>query len=225
LKGFYTHRVIIAEAACGDTKEAYQNFGYFSLLEDYDVELIDLNKGPFEKILIINQKNRAIYVRVSSLLLDINNYLISAAKLKTHDTVVVTLSVKNMAMGSIFFGDKKLVHQGFKETNRNIAKIASHIWPALAVIDGFTGMEGNGPTHGNPIDVGIAISSTDPLAADRVACETMGIDFNKVGYLHYCSERGLGESDLQKIEIAGQTLIDCIKPFRLHKMVKEQYLL
>jgi uncharacterized protein (DUF362 family) len=89
--------------------------------------MIDLNKGPFENIAIKDSENRVFPVRVSSLLLDRNNYLISAAKLKTHDTVVVTLSIKNMAMGNIFFDDKKMVHQGDKETNINIAEIANNI--------------------------------------------------------------------------------------------------
>lgn len=84
-------------------------------------------------------------------------------------------------------------------------------------------MEGDGPTFGDPIHVGIAISSVDPLAADRVACEVMGIDIWKVGYLYYCSERGLGEMDLQRIDIVGEALRECVKPFRLHSSVKEQY--
>ena len=82
---------------------------------------------------------------MSSPLLDRNNYLISAAKLKTQDTVVVTLSIKNMVMGSIYARDKIMVHQGYKYTNRNLAEMAGLVWPDLAVVDGLTGMEGNGP--------------------------------------------------------------------------------
>ena len=93
----------------------------------------------------------------------------------------------------------------------------------MAVIDGLEGMEGDGPTHGSPIHVGVAISSTDPLAADRVACEVMGVDFNKVGYLTYCSEKGLGESDLKRIDLQGDTIRECTRPFRLHNTVKKQY--
>ncbi|MCK5195261.1 MAG: DUF362 domain-containing protein, partial [Desulfobulbaceae bacterium] len=119
--------------------------------------------------------------------------------------------------------DKVLVHQGMKHTNINIAELAGSVWPDLAVIDGFTGMEGQGPIFGRPVDVGVAVSSTDPLAADRVACEIMGIDFAAVGYLSYCSEMGLGVADLNRIEIIGHPLRECIKPFTLHSTVQEQY--
>jgi uncharacterized protein (DUF362 family) len=225
-KEFFNKKITIAEAASpftGGTSECFESFGYHQLTEEYDVELLDLNEGLFEKIPIRDKRGKTIYVRVSSLLLDRNNYLISAAKLKTHDTVVVTLSIKNMIMGSIYAGDKVMVHQGYKYTNINLAEMAGLVWPDLAVIDGLVGMEGNGPEHGTPIDVGIALSSIDPLAADRVGCELMGVDFNKVGYLYYCSEKGSGESDLENVDVRGQDLNECIRPFRLHSMVKEQY--
>ncbi len=223
---FYDKKIIIAEAASpftGGTPEGFENFGYHQLTEEYNVDLMDLNEGPFEKIPILNKNGDTIHVRVSKLLLDRNNYLVSAAKLKTHDTVVVTLSIKNIAMGSIYAGDKVMVHQGYKYTNLDITEITGHVWPDLSVIDGLVGMEGNGPEYGTSIDVGTAISSIDPLAADRVACEVMGVDFNKVGYLWYCAGKGFGESDLSKMDIRGQSLNDCIRPFKLHSTVEEQY--
>jgi hypothetical protein len=44
-----------------------------------------------------------------------------------------------------------------------------------------------------------------------------------VGYLQFCAERGLGEADLNRIEILGEKLRDCVRPFRLHHAVNEQY--
>ena len=143
--------------------------------------------------------------------------------MKTHDTVVVTLAVKNMAVGSIVGKDKKAIHQGVRKTNMNIAGLAGLVWPDLAVIDGFEGMEGDGPTGGDPVLLNLAIASVDALAADRVACEIMGIDFQSVGYLHYCADRGLGEADLKKINVLGERVQACIRPFRLHRAVNEQY--
>ncbi len=219
----YRGKIMIAEAACYDTREAYANFGYMRLLREYDVELIDLNKEPYETYSIIGRNNRTIAVRLSSLLLDRENYIISAAKMKTHDTVVVTLSIKNMAVGSIVGKDKKSVHQGIRQTNLIIAALAGRVRTDLAVIDGFEGMEGDGPTCGDSVHPGIGIASIDALAADRVACEIMGVDVHDVGYLHYCAEQGMGEADLGLIDVVGERLSDCIMPFKLHRSVNEQY--
>lgn len=223
LGGFHKKRVIVSEAACGDTEKAFKHFGYDALAGEYDVRLMDLNRSPYRKIAIRDSKGRSFNVRVSALLLDRNNYVISAAKLKAHDEVVVTLSIKNMAMGAVLYPDKSNIHQGTRRTNLNIAELAEQVWPDLSVIDGLEGMEGNGPVNGDPIHVGIAIAGTDPLAVDRVACEVMMVDFNKVGYLNHCFERGLGEADLQKIDIAGTLISECARPFRLHRTVEEQY--
>jgi uncharacterized protein (DUF362 family) len=223
LTSTYKGTIIIAEASCYDTREAYRNFGYLDLLREYPVELVDLNDGPFEYITVSGVDGKTLTLRAARLLLDGSKFIISASKMKTHDTIIVSLSIKNLAMGSIFSGDKKSVHQGIKETNRYIAGIAEQVWPDLAVIDGYEGMEGDGPSRGEAVPLGIAISSTDALAADRIGCEIMGVDLHDVGYLHYCAERGLGEADLKKIDVLGERIGDCIRPFRLHRNVREQY--
>ncbi len=221
-KDFYQGEIIIAESAAGDTLNAFKNFGYYSLCDEYNVKLIDLNRETYKLITIKDSQEELINVRVSNLLLDKSNYHISAARLKTHDSVVVTLSIKNMTMGSVLLPDKGKVHQGIKQTNLNIAELAWYTWPALSVIDGLVGMEGNGPISGDPVNVGIAIASMDPLAADRVACEIMGIDFMKVGYLYYCAKRELGEANIDKITVAGASIRECTRPFKLHRKVKQQ---
>lgn len=220
---WYRGKIVIAEAACYDTQEAFKNFGYQELLHEYPVELVDLNRGAYEIYPIMDRQNTAIPVKLSRLLLDEGKYVISAAKLKTHDSVVVTLSIKNMAVGGIVGKDKKTVHQGVVQTNRIIAGLAGRLRADLAVIDGFEGMEGDGPTSGDPVPVGVGIASSDALAADRVACEIMGVNFHDVGYLHYCAGDGMGEADLSGIEILGAPLPDCIRPFKLHRLVNEQY--
>jgi uncharacterized protein (DUF362 family) len=49
-----------------------------------------------------------------------------------------------------------------------------------SVVDGIIGMEGNGPMHGEPIESGVVIGGTDPVAVDMVATRVMGFDWRKV---------------------------------------------
>ncbi|MGW8272651.1 MAG: DUF362 domain-containing protein [Thermodesulfovibrionales bacterium] len=223
LSTIYPRKVLIAESSPFDTREGFRTLGYDALLEEYPVKLVDLNDGPFEVRSILDKEGRPIDVRVSAILMDKTNYIISAAKLKTHDTVIVTLSVKNAVMGSIWQGDKKKVHQGFAQTNQNIARVAEAVWPDLGVIDGHEGMEGDGPSDGTPLHVGVSIAGTDALSADAVGCRVMGVDARDVGYLASCAERGLGCIDMSQIRIIGNPVDECIIPFRLHRRVSEQY--
>ena len=223
LKTVYKKKVIIAEASFGNTLEGYKNFGYFDLLEEYDAELVDLNKDDYEKIEI----SHGTKIRVSKTLLNPKNYIISSAILKTHDTVVATLSLKNIVMGAPINNwlgrDKGKVHQGTKEINYDIFRLAKRLKPSLSVIDGFKAMEGNGPDYGDAVDVKTCIVSADFLAADRVGLEVMGIDASKVGYLVYCSEAKMGVYELNKIKILGNKISECKRKFRLHSSVERQY--
>jgi uncharacterized protein (DUF362 family) len=94
--------------------------------------------------------------------------------------------------------------------------------PDLAVIDGFEGMEGNGPVGGTPVEHRVCVVSQDWLAADRVGVELMGIDFAKVGYLNYCAQAGLGEADLRRITILGEPIARHVRSYKLHDNLDQQ---
>lgn len=159
LSTFYQGKVVIAEGACGDTFRGFENFGYFAVEKEYPfkIEFSDLNKDKFEKVKLSTGKS----VRVSKTILDPSYFIISAAKIKTHDTVIATFSLKNLVMGMVLRGDKFRVHQGIKEINRNLVFLAKKRTPDLACIDGFYGMQGNGPIVGDMVECKVAIASTD----------------------------------------------------------------
>jgi uncharacterized protein (DUF362 family) len=119
--------------------------------------------------------------------------------------------------------DKSIVHGGgYRGINYNLYDLAPRLHPHLAVLDGFEGMEGNGPTGGTPVDHRVCVVSTDWLAADRVAVELMGVDFAFVGYLNYCAQTGMGVADLNKIEIIGESIKDHIRPYKLSTSIEKQ---
>jgi len=234
---------IIAESsASAPTLEGFSNYGYNSLLSKYPVKLVDLDDEPFTSLYVVDEKDyRPHQIRVSSLIMDPDSYIVSVARMKTHNTVGATLSLKNIILGSpikdkgftLYNEDKRfsssakeskqqavsykrLLHgSGFHAINYNIAMLSRQYHPHLAVIDGYEGMEGNGPTLGTPVSHRVCIASSDWLAADRVGVELMGIDFTRIGYLNYCFIMGMGETDLDKIEIVGEAIKDHIKTYKL----------
>lgn len=232
--------VVIAESAAnGPTLEGFSNFGYNRLAEKYKVQLVDLDQQPSQKIFVFDEKDfRPHPVRMSSLMLDPDSYIISAARMKTHDRIIATLSLKNIIMGAPVkdpgFGwgtrqkpgttnDKPIVHgSGFRAINYNLYALSRQLHPHLALIDGFEGMEGNGPNSGTPVDHRICIAGIDWLAVDRVGVELMGIDFSNVGYLNFCADAGLGVADLSKIEVIGEKISDHIKTYKLSKNIDAQ---
>jgi uncharacterized protein (DUF362 family) len=232
--------VIIAESAANaPTFEGFSNYGYFSLANKYPVKMVDLDSEGSEIIYVFDEKDfRPHPVRFSSIMLSPDSYVISVARMKTHNWAVATLSLKNIIFGAPVKdpgfrlgpnskagtkSDKSTVHgSGYRGINYNLYSLASRVHPDLAVIDGFEGMEGNGPRLGTPVDHRVCVVGTDWLAADRVAVELMGIDFAKIGYLNFCAQTGLGIADLNKIEIVGESISSHVKHYKLHDNIEEQ---
>ena len=235
--------VVIAESAAnGPTFDGFSNYGYFRLANKYPVKFVDLDQEGSEILHVFDERDFKPHpVRFSSIILSSDSYLVSVARMKTHDRTIVTLSLKNIVFGApikdvgFTFGknrkegvrsDKSIVHGGgYKGIHYNLYDLAPRLHPHLAVIDGFEGMEGNGPSNGTPVDHRICVASPDWLAADRVAVELMGIDFSMIGYLNYCAQAGSGVADLSKIGIVGESINKHIKPYKLHNNIEKQLIL
>jgi uncharacterized protein (DUF362 family) len=95
-------------------------------------------------------------------------------------------------------------------------------WGA-SVIDGYEGMEGEGPLRGTPVASRLALASTDCVAVDRVGVEVMGVNPAWPGYLQYCADAGLGVYDLDKIELRAEAPLDAVrKTYKLHPRIQKQ---
>ncbi len=229
--------VMIAESSAGFTTEGYDHFGYTRTVPEHkplDVSLVDLNEeGKYQTLSILDGDLHLVPVRLAARLLDPEAYIICSAVLKAHNAVVATLSIKNMALGAPLhnarketprWNDKRVYHGGVRQTHVDIALTAQRLQPfwGAAVIDGWEGMEGNGPNDGTPVPSRVAIASTDYVAADRVGIEVMGIDPEWVGYLGYCAQAGLGQMELAKLELRGPKLAEVTKKFQLHRDIERE---
>jgi uncharacterized protein (DUF362 family) len=236
LKSIGKTNVAIAESpAMGSALDGFSNYGYNKFAGKYGVKLINLDAEGFEILHCIDEKDfRPHACRMSKLMLDPNNFIVSAAKLKTHDLVGITLSLKNIVVGAPIKdpgaglrpgpagsgkSDKPLTHGGgTRGINYNLFALSPRLHPHLAVIDGYEGMENTGPVNGTPVNQRVCVASMDWLAADRVGAELMGVDVGKIGYLTFCIAAGdRGEGDLSKIEILGPAIKDYAKTYKLPK--------
>ena len=205
--------VFIAESSAGNTNEGFDNFKYQGVVNDFKgrVTLVDLNtEGKY----------------VVHPILDANLH-------PTHNTVVATMSIKNMALGAPLraapkerpnWNDKRKFHGGVRQTHVDIMMTAQKMAPfwGATLVDGYEGMEGNGPSSGTPVPSRVAIASTDYVAADRVGIECIGIKPEWVGYLRFCSNAGLGQYDLSKIDVRGEKIAAVRKEYRLHQDIERE---
>jgi uncharacterized protein (DUF362 family) len=134
--------------------------------------------------------------------------VISAAKLKTHVNTTVTLGMKNM------FGllpDKFKAKYHMKGISKVVVDINTVLKPALTVIDGFVGMEGEGPIDGTPVQMNLIIAGTDVVATDATAARVMGFNPYAINHIRKAYEKGLGKSEAQ---IIGEKLETVTRQFK-----------
>ncbi|MBP8260523.1 MAG: DUF362 domain-containing protein, partial [Verrucomicrobia bacterium] len=229
--------VVIAESSAGYTTDGFDRFGYVKIASEHrpiEIRLADLNEeGKYLTHPILNGDLHMVPVRLAARLLDPDAYIICCAILKTHNAVVATLSIKNMCLGAPLhsargetprWNDKRVYHGGVRQTHLDIALTAQRLQPCwgAAVLDGWEGMEGNGPGSGTAVPSRIAIASTDYVAADRVGLEAMGIQPGWIGYLGFCAQAGLGQDDLAKIDIRGARMGDVSRKYRMHDDIERE---
>jgi len=227
----YKKQIIIGEAGHHNTTDGYKNNGYFELEKEYNVKLVDLNQESYQYRYVISKDNRPIPIRIINTFLDPKIYIISLARMKTHNYVFVTLSLKNVLLAAPVKdakqNDKGLMHTAPPAKNDlchyNMFQLAQEVYPELAVIDGFEGMEGNGPAWGTPISSKVALASLDPLAADIMATRVMGFDPKTINYLAAMAEAGMGQGEDGKIRILGTPLSQCICQYKPNEIMAECY--
>lgn len=140
--------------------------------------------------------------------------VISAAKLKTHINTTLTLGMKNM------FGllpDKFKGKYHMKGISKVIVDINTVLKPAFTVIDGFVGMEGEGPINGTPVQMDLIIAGKDPVATDATAARVMGFNPYEIKHIRKAYEKGLGQCDAQ---IIGEKLEAVKRPFKKATLIQ-----
>jgi uncharacterized protein (DUF362 family) len=232
LKPLCRKPITVAESGVLNTADGFKANGYYALEKEFGVSVVDLNASPVWKPYYVFTKDQVPQpVRVYADFVDLDVCLISLARMKTHDTVLVTLALKNVLMAAPVNdykqSDKGYLHGAEKSINDimhfNLFHMAHRVWPDLAVIDGFESMEGRGPAWGTPLDTRLALASRDPLAADLVGTKIMGFDSSRILYLQAMVEAGMGAGRLETIPIIGAPLEQCLFKFKAGPKMTEIY--
>lgn len=144
--------------------------------------------------------------------------IISVPKLKTHCVTVLTGALKN-TFGTVTGLYKAECHSRSPKAEdlaKILVKVHSITRPGLTVVDGIIGMEGDGPSAGSPRAINLVIAGEDSVAIDSCVAKIVGLKPLDIVVTKLAYEKGLGEADLGKIEIAGDSLESfAVKEFKL----------
>ncbi|MDA3928438.1 MAG: DUF362 domain-containing protein [Prolixibacteraceae bacterium] len=177
-----------------DTFEAFKRAGFTKMAAKYNVELIDFNSKPPVKVQIPDPRILT-ETKICQQIYDFD-FLISVPVTKTHMHTGVTLGIKNFK-GCLYRHEKVRYHQleylkkvyPEKTLDSAISDLATVLFPDMVVVDGYIGMEGLGPSGGEPVKSDFAVASFNAMGADVIACKLMGLNAKDVPHLNIISER------------------------------------
>jgi uncharacterized protein (DUF362 family) len=198
--------------------------GLLDRLRDERLRFVDLNQDDVAYVPL-----RSTFTELRTLALPVEalraDLIVSMPKLKTHHWAGMTASMKNLfgvVPGAVYGWPKNILHvRGISES---ILDLNATLRPRLAIVDGVTAMEGDGPIMGRARHLGLVAMGRDLVAVDATCARIIGLDPEKLTYLHEAAAF-LGNLADDRIAHRGDSpsrfattfdLIDRFKPMRLH---------
>lgn len=112
-----------------------------------------------------------------------------------------------------------ILKKGGEIVRKNLYYLYQNIQPNFCILDGFDGMQGNGPWNGDNAHLKTIIIGNNTVATDLTACQVMKHPIKDIGYTNYLEDLETFTKDTQ---IIGNTIEEVRKRFRPHKF--EPYL-
>jgi uncharacterized protein (DUF362 family) len=209
----------------GMQQYVFKQLGYTDLAQTINIPLINLHSGEMADVSVPNGylfDKITLHNSVAE-----TDLLCSVPMMKTHVLATVTLSMKNLIgvyPGTVYYSVRSWLHDhaaanGSQGIAYEIVDMNKSVKTGLVVIDASTAMEGDGPTDGTLVDMGLIIAGTNPLAADMVATRLMGFGLEEVPYINLGQQSGLGPASMDEIEVRGEKMEDVQRTFQRPNIV------
>jgi uncharacterized protein (DUF362 family)/NAD-dependent dihydropyrimidine dehydrogenase PreA subunit len=131
---------------------------------------------------------------------------ISVPKMKTHGLTMISGAMKNNY--GLLAGAQKSWFHYYSGDPARFARVVVELFrmkpPDLVIMDGILAMEGYGPASPETRWVNKILAATDAVALDTVEAKIVGFTVDDVPYLKIARELGLGETNLNAIEVVGK---------------------
>lgn len=199
-------KIYIAESDSTGYGFAYLKFEHLKLpgslgLSDKalkQVELLDLSRDRLKKfesreLKRFNCIDRQLWLSQTLLNADL---IVNFSNLKTHSVTGYTGACKNI-FGCLPDFEKYHHHPYIHQV---IHDLVIAVKPDLNVVDGFYGMEKNGPVQGIDVNAGFRVFADNPLEADIFAASSVGYPPYKIKYIKFlCKTTGVSIDKRSKV--------------------------
>lgn len=202
--------IVSGGAGAAETADVFRYAGLDAVIDRAGATFVDHNRPPFVELALEYAPDRDVAGPQQSIMVNprVLEYetLVALSQLKLHGSATVTMALKNIAMSfpaADYYGHPRSTqtheHQFFDDLHSFIVAMARRFPVDLAITTGHPAMIATGPLGGLPVETGLVIASTDPVAADVVGAKLLGFGPQAVRYLWEAGRLGLGVTDVRKM--------------------------
>jgi uncharacterized protein (DUF362 family) len=179
--------------AFGSAQGVAKANGYLPLCQELNLPIVEFKGSKYA-----TESDNFQHLRLSKEAMSAD-VVINLPKIKSHGQLTMTMGVKNL-FGCVPGKMKAWWHlEAGKDVDRfgeMLVETARAIAPNLTIIDGIIAHEGNGPSGGEPRDLGVLGASDNVFALDLAIAELLGVNPDLVPTLVAQKRLGLW-SDLE----------------------------
>jgi uncharacterized protein (DUF362 family) len=141
--------------------------------------------------------------------------------MKTHEFTAYSGAIKNL-FGCVPSNRRIYLHPYLPEV---FFRLYTLFKPQLTIMDARIGIEGNGPTKGNPVQMNLMLTGNDALAVDVTAANVMMLNWKET-YLNYIANKtGFHEEDIRVEGMQVAAVARRFEPPRIDVPVKAQMMI
>ncbi|BAY15750.1 hypothetical protein NIES2109_29660 [Nostoc sp. HK-01] len=163
--------------AFGSAKGVAIANGYLPLIQELNLPIVEFHGQRYQTV---SENFNHLLLCKEAMEADV---IINLPKVKSHLQLTLTMGVKNL-FGCVPGKMKAWWHmEAGKDANRfgeMLVETAKTINPDLTILDGIIGHEGNGPSGGEPRNLGILAAASNVFALDRAILEILNVSPQKV---------------------------------------------
>jgi uncharacterized protein (DUF362 family) len=188
--------LVEADQVLVDCERALRQTRMDRLCREYGVTWVNLSREPFTRV-PVPEPLAVAQLDLPEILT--RTHLVTVPVLKTHNKTRLTGAIKNQ-WGCL----PTFRHNYHPVVSEALCDLARVLRPALAVMDGTVGMEGDAPKSGRPRICNLVLASRDPVALDTIAAEIMALDDAPIRHLELCERAGIGIHERSRIRVVGR---------------------
>ena len=180
------------------TRYSYRHAGYINLAHRLGAKLVAIDEAPTQTVQLPENSvvdKRAALPRVALKA----GFTVALPKLTGSTYISFAGAIRHHQ--SLLQDDAQL--RGHHRLHTKMVDLLGAARPDLIVVDAIVATHKGGELSGRPVELGVLIIGTNPVAVDTVCALAYGFDPADIMYLQLAAERGYGPCDPAQIQVSG----------------------